>query len=168
MYDLKLHLVNNNNCNCLCVVAAQFMFDRTRQPQMSAFFNEENDIAEEDESNIEICKQNHSGKYQRPDLSKVDEVRLHSCLEEIRNVIGDSIPEHVLINTVLKNEFNFNKALDAVLTSVTSAAEKPEAGEFCCILYMSCSTYKSRGLQECQYTANTIPNMIWSFHGNEV
>ncbi|KDR18612.1 HBS1-like protein isoform X2 [Zootermopsis nevadensis] len=107
--------------------AAQFMFDRTRQPQMSAFFNEENDIAEEDESNIEICKQNHSGKYQRPDLSKVDEVRLHSCLEEIRNVIGDSIPEHVLINTVLKNEFNFNKALDAVLTSVTSAAEKPEA-----------------------------------------
>jgi elongation factor 1 alpha-like protein len=124
----------------LFVAAAQFMFDRTRQPQMSAFFNEENDIAEEDESNIESCKQNRSvrdsDKYQRPDLSEMDEVRLRSCLEEIRNVIGDSIPEHILIETVLKNEFNFNKALDAVLSSVTSVSEKTAAGEFCAVFYI--------------------------------
>jgi elongation factor 1 alpha-like protein len=117
----------------LFVVAAQFMFDRTRQPQMSAFFNEENDVAE-DESNIK-CNQNYSVRdsdaCQWPDLSKVDEVRLRSCLEEIRGVIGDSVPEHILIDAVLKNEFNFNKALDAVLSSITSAAEKPVAGEFC-------------------------------------
>jgi elongation factor 1 alpha-like protein len=134
------------------------MFDRTRQPQMSAFFNEENDIAEEDESSTGSSKQDHSirnfDKYQQPGLSDVDEVRLRSCLEEIRNVIGDSIPEHILIDTVLKNEFNFNKALDAVLSSAASATEK-SAGEFSTVFYLNhtvekgISTYKSRCPRKC-------------------
>ncbi|KAJ9586085.1 hypothetical protein L9F63_020282, partial [Diploptera punctata] len=96
--------------------AAEFMFDRSRrQPQMSAYFNEENDIAEEDELHID-SSQRASG-YQTPGMNEEDEARLRSCLDEIRNVIGDSIPEHILIDTVLKNDFNFNRSLDAVLSN---------------------------------------------------
>jgi elongation factor 1 alpha-like protein len=102
---------------------------------MSAFFNEENDIAEEDESSTESSKQVRDSKTcQRHGLSDVDEARLRSCLEEIRNVIGDSVPEQILIDSVLQNEFNLNKALDAVLSNAASAAEKPPAGEFCAVL----------------------------------
>jgi elongation factor 1 alpha-like protein len=101
---------------------------------MPAFFNEENDIAEEDESSMDTYKQNcsarDSDKYQRPDLSEVDEARLRSCLDEIRSVVGDSIPELFLIDIVLKNGFKFNEALDAVLNSVVCTTEKPAAGEF--------------------------------------
>ncbi|PSN40533.1 hypothetical protein C0J52_12254 [Blattella germanica] len=109
--------------------AAQFMFDRsTRQPQMSAFFNEENDIAEEDELDLDVTKEGNcrrdSENYQRPGLNEEDEARMRSCLDEIRNVIGDSIPEQILVDAVLKNDFNFNKALDAVLSS--SSAGKSE------------------------------------------
>ncbi|XP_069701676.1 uro-adherence factor A isoform X1 [Periplaneta americana] len=111
--------------------AAQFMFDRTKQPQMSAFFSEENDIAEEDESNVDGSKdfsRRDSDNYQRPGLSEEDDARLRSCLDEIRNVIGDSVPEHILIDTVLKNDFNFNKALDAVLSNAANTVDKTAAG----------------------------------------
>jgi Domain of unknown function (DUF1916). len=108
------------------------MFDRTKQHQMSAFFNEENDIAEEDDCNVRSSKQERE-KQKHHDLCEVDEVRLRSCLEEIRNVIGDSIPEQILIDSVLKNQFNFNKALDDVLSSAASATGQPAAGE--CVLH---------------------------------
>lgn len=125
--DVYGHSVEDDNCISPSD-AAQFMFDRTRQPQMSAFFNEENDIAEEDETSTESSKQvGDSETYQRHGLSDVDEARLRSCLEEICNVIGDSVPEQILIDAVLQNEFNLNKALDAVLSNAASAAEKPPA-----------------------------------------
>nr|CAD7452379.1 unnamed protein product [Timema tahoe] len=91
--------------------AAQFMYDRTRQPQMSAFLDESDNIAEEDETGTE------GQTYQRPALSDVDEIKLLSCLEEMHNVIGDSVPEHVLIDIVLKNNFDLSKSLDTVLSN---------------------------------------------------
>ena len=124
--------VCNTDFNYFLVTAAQFMFDRTRQHQMSAFFNEENDC------NVRSSKQDTSvgdrEKQKQHDLSELDEVRLRSCLEEIRSVIGDSIPEHILIDSVLKNEFNFSKALDDVLNSAASATGQPAAGE-CALHY---------------------------------
>jgi elongation factor 1 alpha-like protein len=118
--------MNNKVLNALFVAAAQFMFDRTRQPQMSAFFDEEA------ESNRESSKQvKDSEMCQQLGLSDVDEARLRSCLEEIHSVIGDSVAEHILIDAILRNEFNLNKALDAVLSDAASAAEKPPAGQFC-------------------------------------
>jgi len=99
---------------------------------MSAFFNEENDC------NVRSSKQDVSvgdgEKQKQRDLCELDEVRLRSCLEEIRNVIGDSIPEHILIDSVMKNEFNFSKALDDVLNSAASATGQPVAGE-CALHY---------------------------------
>jgi len=125
-------IVSNTDFKCFLVTAAEFMFDRTRQHQMSAFFNEENDChvrsSKHDMSVGDREKQkNHA-------LCELDEVRLRSCLEEMRNVIGDSIPEHILIDSVLKNEFNFSKALDDVLNSAASATGQPEAGE-CALHY---------------------------------
>ena len=122
------------------------MFDRTRQHQMSAFFNEENDIAEEDDSNIRSCKQDisvgESENQKDHDLSELDNVRLRSCLEEIRNVIGDSVPEQILIDAVMKHHFNFNKVLDDVLSSATSTTGKPAAGELI-------AERRKRGIQKC-------------------
>jgi elongation factor 1 alpha-like protein len=125
-------IVSNTDFNCFLVAAAQFMFDRTRQHQMSAFFNEEND------SNVRSSKQDVSvgdrEKQKQHDLRELDEVRLRSCLEEIRSVIGDSIPEQILIDSVLKNEFNFSRALDDILNSAASATGQPAASE-CALHY---------------------------------
>jgi len=99
---------------------------------MSAFFNEENDCHVRSSKHDRSVGDQENQKHHN--LCEMDEVRLRSCLEEMRSVIGDSIPEHILIDSVLKNEFNFSKALDDVLNSAASATGQPEAGE-CALHY---------------------------------
>ncbi|XP_063227259.1 protein HBS1 isoform X2 [Bacillus rossius redtenbacheri] len=66
---------------------AQFLYDRTRRPQMSAFLKEGGE----------------------------DEARLRACLEELRGVVGDSVPEHALVQAALGCGFDVARALDRVL-----------------------------------------------------
>jgi hypothetical protein len=43
--------------------------------------------------------------------------RLNSCLEEMRNILGDTTPEHILIEAALRADFNSERALNDVLSS---------------------------------------------------
>lgn len=58
-------------------------------------------------------------------LSPADEVRLQSCLDEIHNVVGDSIPELVIKSAILQHNFCMEKALDACLNGTVSVGGKP-------------------------------------------
>jgi elongation factor 1 alpha-like protein len=42
--------------------------------------------------------------------------QLYSCLEALRNILGDSTPEHILVDAVIKVGFDHEKALNAILT----------------------------------------------------
>lgn len=100
------------------------MYDRNnRQPaQISAFLTSDN-IAEEDESESSIndganeTERRDSQSSIRPHLSDIDEARLRSCLDEVRNVIGDSFAEHILVDTILQSEFDVTRTLDELLKS---------------------------------------------------
>lgn len=93
------------------------MYDRNnRQTQISAFLAEEEDIAEEDEG-VEPVERRQSDSFKYPQLSDVDEARLRSCLDEIHSVIGDSISENIVVETILQKNFDLALSLDALLTS---------------------------------------------------
>jgi hypothetical protein len=96
----------------------QFMFDRTKQSEMAAFIKDKDGIIEEDEGAEEPHEQSLSPQT-RPQLNDIDEARLQSCLDEIRNVIGDSIPERILVGTIVRNGFDIHRSLDAVLNTST-------------------------------------------------
>lgn len=92
------------------------MFDRTKQSEMAAFIKDKDGIVEEDEGAEEALEQSLSPQT-RPQLNDIDEARLQSCLDEIRNVIGDSIPERILVGTIVRNGFDIHRSLDAVLNT---------------------------------------------------
>jgi len=105
---------NHNHLN----LTEQFMFDRTKQSEMAAFIKDKDGIIEEDEGAEEPHEQSLSPQT-RPQLNDIDEARLQSCLDEIRNVIGDSIPERILVGTIVRNGFDIHRSLDAVLNTST-------------------------------------------------
>ncbi len=59
-----------------------------------------------------------------PPLSDDDRAKLQSCIEEIRNVIGDApISERHVVQTVLKHNFDFAKSLDEILNDMSQKQE---------------------------------------------
>lgn len=60
-----------------------------------------------------------------PVLNDENQARLLSCMEEIRNVVGESVSERQLVETVLKHEYDFPKALDEILNDQASIQTKP-------------------------------------------
>ncbi|KAL0276959.1 UNVERIFIED_CONTAM: hypothetical protein PYX00_004408 [Menopon gallinae] len=119
--DVYGHSVEDDNC--ISPSEAGFLFDRTRCHQMSAFINEENYIAEEeDQQNVQGEK-----KFQKSDLSEVDLAKLTSCVEGIQDVIGDIVPVIRIEEVAMNCNFDYNVALDQILNEAESEqAEKPE------------------------------------------
>lgn len=108
--------------HCISPSTAHFMYDRTSQQHEMAAFIPGDNIAEED-SEDEAYKraiQPTESLHDIPSLNSMDEARLRSCLDAIHNVVGDSIPEKILIDSVIKNKFDFEKSLDYVLSSAAS------------------------------------------------
>ena len=54
-----------------------------------------------------------------PTLNDEDQARLLSCMEEIRNVVGESISERNIVETVLKNQYDCAKSLDELLNEAS-------------------------------------------------
>lgn len=58
-----------------------------------------------------------------PKLNDNDQARLLSCMEEIRNVVGEAVSDKYMVKIVLKHEFDLSKSLDEILnTPETSVA----------------------------------------------
>lgn len=124
--------------------AQQWMYDRAHGHQsMSSFIENHRNIEEEDEdpeearrtrrrllSEVNINKTTKNliscafllKDYQMPVLNDNDQARLLSCMEEIRNVVGESIPDRQLVETILKHEYDFAKSLDELLNEATKPA----------------------------------------------
>ncbi|XP_007952234.2 HBS1-like protein [Orycteropus afer afer] len=85
--------------------AAQFIYSR-RDRSSAVEPGEEYDYEDGKESS------NSLSNYQ---LSGVDQARLYSCLDYMREVLGDGVPDEILIEAVLKSKFDVQKALAVVL-----------------------------------------------------
>lgn len=82
--------------------AAQFIYSRRDKP------------AEPEEYDYEDLKES-SNSLLNHQLSEFDQARLYSCLDHMREVFGDAVPDDILIEAVLKNKFDVQKALSMVL-----------------------------------------------------
>lgn len=62
-----------------------------------------------------------------PNLNENDQVLLESCMDEIRNVVGDTISEKQLVETIMKYKFDCAKSLDAILNNTTETTAAPSS-----------------------------------------
>lgn len=59
--------------------------------------------------------------FKMPVLNETDQALLASCMDEIRNVVGDNISERQLVETIMQHKFDCAKSLDAILNNNTSS-----------------------------------------------
>lgn len=111
--------------------ASQWIYDRNRSQQID-LLQSHNDIQEEpEEENTTDTSQPRHERRESIDLRSLkldeeDEVKLMSCLDELRNVIGDTVSDNILIQTVIKHNFDFSKSLDDILNRKSRDPEVPK------------------------------------------
>lgn len=130
--DVYGHSVEEDSCLSPSD-ASQWMYDRSRNNQaISSFLETHDDIQEEveDEQSTDSIRpgfeRRESTDLRSLSLSEADEAKLLSCLDELRNILGDTVSENVLIQCVLSNKFDFQKALDELLTNNKSKDKETE------------------------------------------
>ncbi|XP_067882343.1 HBS1-like protein isoform X2 [Heterodontus francisci] len=83
--------------------AAQFIYKRDDYNRRA--------FAEEPLEEVEEPSHNN-----QPVLSEVDQARLYACLDKMREVLGESVSEQVMVDAVLNTQYDAHKALDLVLS----------------------------------------------------
>ncbi|KAM4903347.1 HBS1-like protein isoform 3-T3 [Sylvia borin] len=89
--------------------AAQFIYSRRDKPATSAEPLEEEYGYEGTDAAAGCLTPTHQ-------LTEVDRVRLNSCLDQMREVLAESIPEQAMVQAVLDTNFDVQKALNLVLS----------------------------------------------------
>ncbi|XP_072576556.1 HBS1-like protein isoform X2 [Vulpes vulpes] len=89
--------------------AAQFIYSQRDKPSL---------VEPVEEYDYEGLKESSSSLLNHQ-LSGIDQARLYSCLDHMREVLGDAVPDDTLIDAVLKNKFDVQKALAVVLEQET-------------------------------------------------
>ncbi|XP_032683269.1 HBS1-like protein isoform X2 [Odontomachus brunneus] len=95
---------------CVSPSAQQFLFDRSKQQNIASFITEP-DIVEDNED-IEVSA---SPEEEKCSLSELEKAKLTSCIESIRNVIGDSVTESKLREHIIASNYDTEVALNAIL-----------------------------------------------------
>ncbi|XP_038195752.1 HBS1-like protein isoform X1 [Arvicola amphibius] len=122
--------------------AAQFIYSRRDNPVEEYGYE---DLKESSNSLL-----NHQ-------LSELDQARLYSCLDHMREVLGDAAPDDVLIEAILKNKFDVQKALSVVLEqdNVQNTKEKSERA----VSAGKASKGKSVGSRSSQSESEIVPKV---------
>ncbi|KAH0622322.1 hypothetical protein JD844_024515 [Phrynosoma platyrhinos] len=88
--------------------AAQFIYSRRDNPRGYAETLEEEEYGNEGTEHSN-CISNHP-------LTGVEKAQLESCLDHMREVLGESVAEKVMVDAVLQSKFDVQQALDSVLS----------------------------------------------------
>ncbi|XP_052274706.1 interferon-inducible GTPase 1-like isoform X2 [Dreissena polymorpha] len=100
--------------------AEQFIFDRDRNVAHAHYMVEQEVIHEEEESGEGSTQESHDTA--RPALSEIDEARLNSCLDKVRSVLGERVPEHLMKKVILRHNFSIEEALNELLNQQVNCA----------------------------------------------
>ncbi|XP_071119826.1 uncharacterized protein [Haliotis cracherodii] len=102
--------------------AAQFTFNRG-QTTFATYMGGDDEV-EVVESDDDTGHQGASSGQTDKKLNDVDRAKLNSCLEEVHNILGESRPDSVYKEIIIKHKFNLQASLDELLSK--KEAPKPQ------------------------------------------
>ncbi|XP_052098618.1 uncharacterized protein LOC127733294 isoform X1 [Mytilus californianus] len=123
--DYLGHSVEDNYC-ISPGTAAQFTFNRGERNVNLASYVEEGIPEEDEEESDEDTVLNHSTGTPKLQLNETDQAKLNSCLDEVRNVLGESCPEYIMAQTIVKHNYNIQSTLNELLNQTGTDAPKPQ------------------------------------------
>ncbi|XP_055886757.1 HBS1-like protein isoform X2 [Biomphalaria glabrata] len=116
--DEYSHSVEDNYCISPST-AAQFTWTREKNMNLAAYVGQEEVINEEEEETQEDVSHdsfNDSSKSLHLGLSDFDKAKLNSCLDEARNILGDSVSESVMTSVIIQNGYNLETSINQLLS----------------------------------------------------
>ncbi|XP_076645496.1 translation elongation factor EF-1alpha (GTPase) HBS1 isoform X1 [Halictus rubicundus] len=118
--DVYGHSVEDDYC--VSPSAEQFLFDRSKQQNIASFIMEP-DIVEDNEDDEETAHSNEKDIV----LTELDKVKLVSCMESIKNIIGDTVPDSKIKKTIIQTNFDVETALDSILKESSPKTVKQQS-----------------------------------------
>ncbi|XP_043229134.1 HBS1-like protein isoform X2 [Amphibalanus amphitrite] len=127
-YDVYGHSVDDEYTMSPSSVEREFTFDRSRQQNMDAFLRgAPSSIAEEQEAEDSdgsggagahrgAARQDSCGPLVPDHLNSEQRARLLSCLDAVRDVVGETVSDHAIVRAVLRHDYDCAAALDAILS----------------------------------------------------
>jgi elongation factor 1 alpha-like protein len=114
--------------------ANQWIYDRAKgQQSRTEFLANHRNIEEENEEDLnpQELHRRDSESYELPELDPIERAKLMSCMEEIRNIVGDTVSEKQLVETIMHLNYDLASSLDAVLNinKTPPMAEKKAANK---------------------------------------
>ncbi|XP_076378952.1 translation elongation factor EF-1alpha (GTPase) HBS1 isoform X1 [Megalopta genalis] len=106
--DVYGHSVEDDYC--VSPSAEQFLFDRSKQQNIASFITEP-DIVEDNEDDEETAHSNEKDVA----LTDLEKAKLMSCMESVKNIIGDTIPDSKIKEHIIQSNFNEEVALNSIL-----------------------------------------------------
>ncbi|CAK9797251.1 HBS1-like protein [Anthophora quadrimaculata] len=107
--DVYGHSVEDDYC--VSPSAEQFLFDRSKQQNIASFITEPDII----EGNEDSEESQISSNKEDVALTELEKAKLISCLEFIKNVIGDTVLESEIKKKIIQSNFDAETALNLVL-----------------------------------------------------
>ncbi|XP_076668850.1 translation elongation factor EF-1alpha (GTPase) HBS1 isoform X2 [Andrena cerasifolii] len=107
--DVYGHSVEDDYC--VSPSAEQFLFDRSKQQNMASFITEPDIVEDNEDGEESVIPSNEKDVV----LTELERAKLVSCMDSIKNIIGDTVPDSEIQKKILQSNFNADVALDLVL-----------------------------------------------------
>ncbi|KAM6082632.1 HBS1-like protein isoform 2-T2 [Chlamydotis macqueenii] len=135
---------------CISPSTAQFIYSRRDKPATFAEPLEEEYGYEDTADTGDYFTCNHR-------LTEVDRARLNSCLDQMREVLAESVPEQAMVQAVLDSKFDVQKALDLVLSQGSKQNVKTKNED--AVIVGKTTKGKARDSQSARVESEIVPKV---------